>query len=237
MEELARRATLDDADKIRWALRYAPTESESWKQVEGYVNPPADGLTFAEFKRQVRATYPQLNDDRRYTIHDLNSLIRRTQEYQDMSRTDLGTYSRRFNTFTGYLIRMDRLSPREQSGSRTETGQLQHSTFNIQRTTGVDDTILVTQYSPLAYCRLLPAQPATACRSRSNRTCLFGQPDAESIALPGNPDRASLMENRPALLVGIPFRRDKQVQTMVQEQARVAHHHTIVTSTIPPSSP
>ena len=115
VEELGKRATLDNADKIKWALRYAPTESESWKQVDGYVNPPADGLTFAEFKRQVRATYPQLNDDRRYTIHDLNSLIRRTQEYQDMSRTDLGNYSRRFDIFTGYLIRKDRLSVREQS--------------------------------------------------------------------------------------------------------------------------
>ena len=115
--ELARRAGLSNSDTIKWAIRYAGSEGESWKHVPCYVNAPANGPgpTLAEFKEGVLKIYPQLSSDRRYTLGDLDLLVNRTQDYREMKRDDLGVYYRKFLTYSAYLIKQGRLSLREQS--------------------------------------------------------------------------------------------------------------------------
>ena len=70
--------------------------------------------TYEEFKKEVRESYPHLSKDRRYTIHDLNQLVSRVQDYKSMSRDDLGGYYRRFLTYSQYLISRNRLSAHKQ---------------------------------------------------------------------------------------------------------------------------
>jgi hypothetical protein len=115
VSELAKRSNLEAADTIRWALRYAGSESESWQHVPclaaGCATPP----TFDEFKREVLQYYPHLSEVRRYTLRNLEQLVSRTQSSVSMSHDDLGLYYRRFITYSTYLITQGRLSVREKS--------------------------------------------------------------------------------------------------------------------------
>jgi len=113
--ELAQRAGLSEADTIKWAIRYAGAESESWRQVSCLAPGRAPAPTFAEFKEEVRRVYPHLSASRRYTHEDLERLVARTQDYVGMTRDDFGDYYRRFITYTAYLISKDRLSKRERN--------------------------------------------------------------------------------------------------------------------------
>ena len=114
VEELAKRADLPDSEKIRWACRYAGSESDSWRRVP-CLNREGHSPTFDEFKKQVLKGYPQLSHEDRYTIRDLQRLTDRTRDYRDMGRDDLGDYYRRFVTYSSYLIDHDRFSQRERS--------------------------------------------------------------------------------------------------------------------------
>ena len=113
VEELAARAGLNTADTIKWAIRYASPWSDAWKHVPCLSPDALNAPTLAEFKAEVLQYYPDLNNDRRYTSRDLERLLERTQDYQDMSRSDLGEYYRRFITYSTYLVNKGRLSERE----------------------------------------------------------------------------------------------------------------------------
>ena len=113
VEDLAKRATLSDADTIRWAIRYASSESECWRPIASARPAP----TFKEFQEGVRKVYPHLSTTRRYTHEDLERLVERTREYHNMTRDDFGDYYRRFLTYTTYLISSNRLSERERNSS------------------------------------------------------------------------------------------------------------------------
>ena len=115
VKELVTRAGLQDADAIKWALRYASSESESWRHIACLAPGVDPAPTFDEFKEEVRKVYPHLSTTRRYTHEDLERLIARTREYLDMTRDDFGEYYRRFITYTAYLLSNDRLSNRERN--------------------------------------------------------------------------------------------------------------------------
>ncbi|KAF9643508.1 hypothetical protein BDM02DRAFT_3063851, partial [Thelephora ganbajun] len=117
VNELARRAGLSEADKIKWACRYAGAESDSWRSVPCLAAGRDPSPTFAEFKREVMQRYPHLSDDRRYTNRNLERLVDRTRESIDMSRDDLGGYYRKFITYSEYLIHHGRLSAREHNSA------------------------------------------------------------------------------------------------------------------------
>jgi hypothetical protein len=115
VEELASRAKLSDKDKITWACRYAGAERSSWEQTPCMAKDQTEEPTWDQFKKEVETCYPHLCGNRRYTIHDLESLISRTKDFREMSREEFGEYYRRFLTYTSYLIENDRLSPRERN--------------------------------------------------------------------------------------------------------------------------
>ena len=110
VDEWGRRAQASESDKMKWACRYAGIESESWETVPAYTDAAA---TFQQFRDQVRASYPHLDDNRRYTFNDLEVLIRRYQSYRDMTREEFGRYTRDFTTITKYLKTTQNLSDKE----------------------------------------------------------------------------------------------------------------------------
>ena len=114
VETLAERAKIKDADKITWAIRYAGSESDSWRHVPCLTR---TGHTFADFRKDVMKCYPHLSETRRYTIDDLDRLVERTRDYRNMSRSDLGEYYRHFITYSSYLLTKGRLSERERNSA------------------------------------------------------------------------------------------------------------------------
>ena len=117
VEELATRAALNDADKIKWAIRYAGSEADSWRHVPCLATGVAATATFQQFKTEVTQNYPQLTTDRRHTYQDLERLVNRTRDFTDMTREDIGDYYRRFITYSNYLMARSRLSERERNAA------------------------------------------------------------------------------------------------------------------------
>jgi hypothetical protein len=119
VDELATRAKLSDADTIDWAMRYAGDHADSWSEVPCMTEYDDDGNppdpSFEEFRDDVRKCYPHLSEDRRHTVQDVERLVARTRDFDDMTREDLGDYHRQFVKYTAYLISKDRLSERERS--------------------------------------------------------------------------------------------------------------------------
>ena len=113
VSELIDRAGLKDPDKITWAVRYAGSEAESWKQLPCMVS--KDPKTFATFREQVTSLYPTLNEDHRYTNADLTRLVDFTRMNGEMTRDDLGIYLRKFQAISGFLIAKERLYPRDRN--------------------------------------------------------------------------------------------------------------------------
>ena len=116
VEELAVRANINDAEKIRWATRYAGDKAKAWKYVDCIANTTdANPATFAQFKKEVLLCYPHISSTRRHTIGDLERLVSSTREIRGMTRQSFGDFYRDFLTFTTYLITKERLSLREQN--------------------------------------------------------------------------------------------------------------------------
>ena len=109
---IARAQIATDKAKIEWALRYAEEEGDPWNYVPCMITAKATGTnaTWNVFKDEVRLCYPHLTSDRRYTVHDLEALIRRTSDLRDMTREDLGDYYRRFLTYSAYLLANRRIT-------------------------------------------------------------------------------------------------------------------------------
>ena len=108
--ELASRCGLGQRDAIDWACRYARKEAEAWKQLTVYEE---DDTTLEMFRAAVRADYPPLTSDRRYTSRDLDRLIDRTDRLRDLSQDELGEYYRKFKRISSYLVAHGRLWEKE----------------------------------------------------------------------------------------------------------------------------
>lgn len=115
VRELAVRANLSEVDKIKWAMRYAGSESASWRYVACQAEAVRAEAKFDDFVIQVTALYPNLNADRRHTLDELKRLTEKTRATAIMTRADLGLYYRHYNTVATYLVQKRRLSERERS--------------------------------------------------------------------------------------------------------------------------
>ena len=104
IEDLGKRCKLDDAAKIKWAIRYAGKTAKSWRGVPCLSPDAASPATFDAFREEVREGYPNLDVHTQYTRRDLEALIERTRDVKGMDRTQLGDYYREFNTYADYLI-------------------------------------------------------------------------------------------------------------------------------------
>jgi len=116
VKELACRAAIDDTGAIKWALRYAGLDGETWRYVPCMIGKDAKP-TLDQFTDDVRKCYPHLSANRRYTNHDLEILVQRTSNFANMARDDFGEYYRKFLPCASYLIQNERFSEREKSHS------------------------------------------------------------------------------------------------------------------------
>ena len=94
-------------ETIKWALRYASPESESWKILPESTATPAD---WNNFVKAVAKLYPDLDEDKLYTKTQLHQLVESTQLAKTLNREDLGVYHRRFSVIAEFLVRKNRLS-------------------------------------------------------------------------------------------------------------------------------
>jgi hypothetical protein len=106
---LAEEAKVDDRGKIKHSLRYASIgDYELWIRL-----PAAAHSDFSAFRKEVLELYPGAEDDRRYTISDLNRLTSTQANYGIRSRAELGEYYREFYRIAEFLKEKNRLSERE----------------------------------------------------------------------------------------------------------------------------
>lgn len=112
VQELAVRAGISDRDAIEWAIRYAGSHGLGWDRVPAARSPTR---TFGSFRADVLKTYPGLNDDSRFTLHDLDALVDRTSRLNHLTAELYGEFQRAFAACSGYLLDNHRLSPREAS--------------------------------------------------------------------------------------------------------------------------
>jgi len=102
-------ARIDDQAKIAYSLRYARLDDyEIWKTL-----PEATGIDFLAFRTAVTALYPGAEDDRRYSVTDLEKLVEVQARLGIRNRAELGQYYRDFLRISKFLIDRTRLSTAE----------------------------------------------------------------------------------------------------------------------------
>ncbi|KAJ6494422.1 hypothetical protein C8R45DRAFT_1135218, partial [Mycena sanguinolenta] len=124
---LTRAAVTNDQEKKRHATRFLSAEDqEIWEGLETFTD-----LTksYDQFKAAVLKLYAGNNDERRFELIDLDSLIGHYSRVGILSIADLTTFYRQFLRITTYLIGKGRLSPIEQS--RAFLRAMQPSSFEL----------------------------------------------------------------------------------------------------------
>lgn len=105
-------AITDHAAKKKYAVRYLDVDSaELWSSLESFTGPQ----TFVEFTRDVYALYPGSENDRKWSIADVDKLVGEQLRLGIMTASDLGTFHRAFLTITTFLVSKGRMSGTEQS--------------------------------------------------------------------------------------------------------------------------
>jgi hypothetical protein len=105
-------AKLNDADCIKWTVRYANVQdSETWKFLPTY----AIGNNFENFKAEVITLYPGVDSNRKYTIGDLERLIEESRQKGIIGKEALGDYHRNFMRISLFLIGKGRMSTHERN--------------------------------------------------------------------------------------------------------------------------
>jgi hypothetical protein len=95
-------------DTSKWVLKVL--DYDLWKQVSEQPR-----ITWDEFKKQIGKFYAGANDERKYTISDLEQLCETTSAKISLSRSAFSDLYRKFYTIVTYLKSKDRISDREAS--------------------------------------------------------------------------------------------------------------------------
>ncbi|KAJ3564556.1 hypothetical protein NP233_g8219 [Leucocoprinus birnbaumii] len=99
------------SEKIQHTLRYLDYhEYETWKS-----RPSAQGLDWEAFKRDITSLYPGADEDRRYTLVDLELLADKQARQPMRSRYQFGEYYRQFVTVSDWLLAHNEISLRERN--------------------------------------------------------------------------------------------------------------------------
>jgi hypothetical protein len=105
------RSGLNDQEKINWCLSYVnPTDEETWELLPG-----RKAHIYADFKKEVFALYPNLDNDRRYTVNDLERLVEEYRAKKILNKDALGDFHRDFMRISVFLLDKSRISERERN--------------------------------------------------------------------------------------------------------------------------
>jgi hypothetical protein len=109
INQLATACSLTDRDKIKWTIRYAPSdESELWE-----MQPSYDNGTWVDFEKELYALYPGSTGDRKYSVANLEMLTEKQASVTMESSEQFGQYYRAFSKIATFLRKKDRLTDRE----------------------------------------------------------------------------------------------------------------------------
>ena len=108
-----RAGVIDRVDKKRHTCRYVDIDtSELWETLDEYSNA---AKSFDDFKIAVHALYPGSDEERRWSVADMDQLVGEWSHLGITSLGQLGEYHRSFLTITMFLRSKNRLSEVEQS--------------------------------------------------------------------------------------------------------------------------
>ena len=86
--------------------------TELWETLTEYMHATK---TYDEFKTTVHALYPGLDEEREWSVTDMDKLVGKRMRIGIISLGDLDEYYRQFLAITKFLISRGRLSAAEQS--------------------------------------------------------------------------------------------------------------------------
>ncbi|KAJ3482970.1 hypothetical protein NLI96_g6616 [Meripilus lineatus] len=102
-----------DTKRKQYATYYLPIpESDVWTSLSEFDDPQT---SFKAFQVTIFALYPETSLDRLYSLVKLQKLVSQTSQADLSSLESLATFYRQFLAHSSFLLRKDRISPREQS--------------------------------------------------------------------------------------------------------------------------
>jgi hypothetical protein len=108
-----RAGVTDNADKKAHACRYVNVDtSELWETLPEYAD---IGKSYQDFVAAVHALYPGSDEERKWSVADMDKLVGERSRLGIISLSDLGEYYRQFLAITTFLRSKSRLSEGEQS--------------------------------------------------------------------------------------------------------------------------
>ncbi|KAJ7444701.1 hypothetical protein FB451DRAFT_1056159 [Mycena latifolia] len=116
LEFLLTRATVtDNGEMKKHATRFLSVDDqEVWETLSSFAD---NAKTYAEFKADVLKLYAGNDEDRRFSLSDLDALVGHYSRVGILSKDDLTRFYCEFLRITSYLVAKNRLSESEQSRS------------------------------------------------------------------------------------------------------------------------
>ena len=109
VEQLARNNNLSVTETIQWSIRYlSPEEQQLWKAL-----PSSKGNDWTKFRKELFECYPGAEDERRYTISNLETLVEKQSEFNITNSEQFGIYYRSFYVIASFLQDKKKLNERE----------------------------------------------------------------------------------------------------------------------------
>jgi len=109
ISQLAAACEHTDQDKIKWTVRYAPSEdAELWEMQTNY-----ETGNWEEFKKELHALYPGSTGDRKYSVANLEALTEKQATIPMETSEEFGRYYRAFSKVATFLKKKDKLTDHE----------------------------------------------------------------------------------------------------------------------------
>jgi len=97
----------DEAARKRYAVRYVDIDTEDfWRCIPGFEGT----ALFADFRTAIYRFYPGADEERRFSIADMESLSAEWLRIGIRTQQELGDYHRKFHTISGFLLSKSRIS-------------------------------------------------------------------------------------------------------------------------------
>jgi hypothetical protein len=114
---IGRAAAMADKEKKKHACQFVDVDtSELWETLPEYSDATK---TFEEFVKTVHALYPGSEEERKWSVADMDKLVGERSRLGVISLGDLSEYYRQFLAITTFLLSKSRLSKAEQSRAFT----------------------------------------------------------------------------------------------------------------------
>ncbi|KAI0039756.1 hypothetical protein FA95DRAFT_1550402 [Auriscalpium vulgare] len=109
---LAQAGITGNQEKKHWSKFYVPSaEADMFDSMPEFTG----NGTYEDFKTAVGKLYPGAEEDRAYTLADLESLVLKTRIKKELTLDNFAVFHRKYLTISGFLVRKGRLSTMQQN--------------------------------------------------------------------------------------------------------------------------